>query len=146
MWNNRCQEKWKVMSKLWAKPCCECIHIAHCVAGAQSGPLFPCASCTPLLHWPSQWFSIFPLIHSVQALHGVSSGVLVLPCPILLCSTSSLCLGGLAARRGQPAHLRGSWHAWWPHSSDQRERIGGPQRKRMGRGRLVVDFTGMIIK
>ena len=122
---NNCQEKWKVMSKQWAQTCCECIHTAHCVAGVQSGPLFACASCTPLLHQPSPRFSIFPLALSVQALPSVSSGMPGLPCPSPLCSTSSLWLGGLAARRGQPAHLRGSWHAWWPHSSDLRARGWG---------------------
>lgn len=111
IWNNCCQEKWKVMSKQCAKTCCECIHAAHCVAGAQAGPLFACASCTPLLHRPSPRFSIFPLALSVQALPSVSSGMPALPCPSPLCSTSSPWLGGLAARRGQPAHLRGSWHA-----------------------------------
>lgn len=62
IWNNCCQEKWKVMSKLWAKPCCECIHSAHCVAGVQAGLLFACASCTPLLHSPpyaSPYFHYF---------------------------------------------------------------------------------------
>lgn len=132
IWNNCCQEKWKVMSKQWAKTCCECIHTTYCFAGAQAGPLFAWASCTPLLHRPSPCFSIFPLVLSVQALPSVSSGMPALPCPSPLCSTSSPWLGGLAARRGQPAHLRGSWHAWWTHSSDLRARVGGPQWKGVG--------------
>lgn len=126
-WNDCCQEKWKFMSKQWAKTCCERIHIAHCVAGARALPLFSYTSCTPLLHRPSPCSSIFPLVLSVQALPSVNSGMPAQPCPSPLGSTSSPWLGGLAARRGQPAHLRGSWHAWWPNSSDLRERLGGPQ-------------------
>lgn len=90
--------------------------------------LYPSAS------QPSLRFSIFPLVLSVQAFPGVSSGMPVLPWPLLLCSTSSPWLGGLAARWGQPAHLRGSWHAWWPHSSDLRARSGAPAYKRGGAG------------
>lgn len=129
IWNNCCQEKWKVMSKQQVKTCCECIHTAHCAAGSQLGPPFAFASCTPLFHRPSLCFSIFPLVLSVQALPSMSSGMPARPCPSPLNSTSSPWLGGLAARRGQPAHLRGSWHAWWPHSSDLRVRVGGPPWK-----------------
>lgn len=124
----------------------DCIHTAHCVAGIQAGSLFVCASWTPLLYRPTLRFSIFPLVLSVQALPSVSSGMPALSCPSPLCSTSSPWLGGLAARQGQLANLRGSWHAWWPHSSDLRAKAGGPQW--MGRCivGLVVDFIGMVIK
>lgn len=69
--------------------CFQCTHTAYCVAGAQAGPLFLCASCTPLLHQPFPIFPIFPLGLSVQTLPSVSSGMPALPCPSPLCSTSS---------------------------------------------------------
>lgn len=123
VWNNY-QWKWKVMSKQWAKTRWVC---SYCVAGTQVGSLFACASCTPLLRRPSLRFSIFPLVLSIQALPSVSSGMPAQPCPSSLCYTSFPRLGGLAARQGQLANLRGSWHAWWPHSSDLRVKAGGPR-------------------
>lgn len=52
------QEKWKIMCQQWAITCWVDPY-TYCVAGAQSGPLFVCSSCTSLFHQPSPYFQYF---------------------------------------------------------------------------------------
>lgn len=139
----------RVESQQCAKTCCECIHTAHCVAGARAGPLFARASCTPLL---LRALPVFLHISTISFLSklclSVSPGMPALPLPLALRSAPLPPTGSVAWLPGGCSLLTSgaAGIAWWCHSSDLRARgLGGWWWKRGGVA-CLVGFIRIVIR